>query len=349
MTFRTLITAATAGFLPVAALAETLTVVNQGGAPGEAQQTAVFTPFSEETGIEIVVDTYNQELAKIRGQVETGNLLWDVLSVHSLNESIACDEGLLERVDWSELLDQADFAAIGGFGACGAPYLVSPGAMVFDADKYPDNPPATWQDFWDVETWPGKRALPHQPDQVLEVALMADGVAPQDVPDVLAGPGGADRAFAKLEELKPHILWWKSGDESMQLLLTGEVAMGYGWQGRVNTANRSNNRNLKISWPAGYTSAVIYLAIMAGSPNVDAAKQLIAYALKSDVQANYAEIMGYPPANASAYALLSEENRANQPTDYQDLGMMQAGETYLTFWQDHGDELRQRFASFAAR
>ena len=51
----------------------------------------------------------------------------------------------------------------------------------------------------------------------------------------------------------------------------------------------------------------------------------------------------------TAYALLSEENRANQPTDYQDLGMMQAGETYLTFWQDHGDELRQRFASFAAR
>ena len=39
---------------------QTLTVVNQGGAPAEAQRQAVFEPFSKETGIKITVDTYNQ-------------------------------------------------------------------------------------------------------------------------------------------------------------------------------------------------------------------------------------------------------------------------------------------------
>lgn len=332
------------------ASAESLTVVNQGGAPGDAQKVAVFDPFTAETGIKIVVDTYNQELAKIRSQVETGNLIWDVASVHSLNDAVACDEGLLERIDWSQHIDKTKFESVGGFTECSAPYLVSPGAMVYDADRLQgDMAPRTWADFWNVEKWPGKRGLPFQPDQVLEIALMSDGVAPRDVPQVLAAPGGVDRAFARLEQIKPHVLWWKSGDESMQLLLTNEVVMGYGWQGRVNVANRSNGRHLKIVWEAGYTSAVIYLAVMAGSPRVNEAIELVKYTLGAEQQARYAELMGYPPANEDSYALLSEENRANQPTAYLDRGMMQAGDVYVDFWRDNGDSIRQRFSTFTAR
>lgn len=347
---------ATVAALSIAALtsyqasAESLTVVNQGGSPGDAQKTAVFDPFTAETGIEILVDTYNQELAKIRAQVETGNLIWDVASVHSLNDAIGCDEGLLERIDWSEHIDESKFEAVGGFTECGAPYLVSPGALVYDADRWQgDMVPRSWSDFWNVEKWPGKRALPFQPDQVLEIALMSDGVAPRDVPEVLASPGGVDRAFAQLEKIKPHVLWWKSGDESMQLLLTNEVVMGYGWQGRVNVANRSSGRNLKIAWEAGYTSAVIYLAVMAGSPKLKEAIDLVKYSLEAESQARYAEIMGYPPANVDSYAMLSDENRANQPTEYLDRGMMQAGELYISFWRDNGDSIRQRFSTFTAR
>ena len=34
------------------------------------------------------------------------------------------------------MLDEKPFQAIGGFGECGAPYLVSPGALVYDAAKF---------------------------------------------------------------------------------------------------------------------------------------------------------------------------------------------------------------------
>ncbi len=330
--------------------AETLTVVNQGGAPGDAQRTSVFVPFTAKTGIEIVTDAYNQELAKIRAQIETGNLIWDVASVHSLNEAVGCDEGLLAPIDWASHIDASLFEAVGGFGKCGAPYLVSPGGLVYDTERLSEaDAPKSWQDFWNVEKWPGKRGFPFQPDQVLEIALISDGVAPRDVPGVLAAPGGVDRAFARLEELKPHIVWWKSGDESMQLLLTNEVSMGYGWQGRVNVANRSNSRKLKIVWEAGYTSAVIYMAVMQGSPREKEAIELIKYALETEPQAEYAELMGYPPANESSFALLSEENRANQPTKFLDRGMMQTGEVYINFWRDNGDSIRQRFSTFTAR
>ena len=116
------------------AQAQTITLVNQGGAPGEAQKVAIFEPFTKETGIQIKVDTYNQELAKIRAQIETKNAIWHVVSLNPLNERAGCEEGLLEKIDWKSLIDPRQFEAI-GFGECGAPYLVSPGAMVYDGAK----------------------------------------------------------------------------------------------------------------------------------------------------------------------------------------------------------------------
>ena len=330
--------------------AETLTIVTQGGQPGDVQKKTVFEPFATETGIQIRVDTFNQELARLRTQVETGNLVWDAVSLNPINEVAGCEEGLLEKIDWSKHARAEAFEAVGGFGECGAPYLASPGALVIDSDKLKgDAAPKSWADFWDVAKFPGKRALMYQPDQTLEIALMADGVPPSDVVKVLTGPGGVDRAFRKLAELKPHIKWWKSGDESMQLLLTGEVSMGYGWLGRVNAANSSNNRKLRIVWDAGYTNALIFLGVMKGSPRKEQAIRLIAYQLSAPVQARHMEALGNPPANADANPLLSEGRRASLPDPKSRSGMMQAGSQYINFWLDNGDAIRQRFATFVAQ
>ncbi len=335
---------------PAVAQQRQVTLVNQGGAPADAQRVAVFEPFARETGIRVVVDTYNQELARLRSQIETKNLIWDIVSLNPINEAAGCEEGLLEKIDWKQLIPAKPFEAVGGFGACGAPYLISPGVLAYDSDKLKgDQAPTSWQDFWNVQKFPGKRGLLYQPDQMLEVALIADGVAPPDVPKVLTSPGGVDRAFRKLGEIKPHVKWWRSGDESMQLLLTGEVTMGYGWQGRVLAANATNKRNLKIVWPAGYVNAIIYLGVMKGTPRKDDAIKLIQYNLSTPAMARYADIMGLPPANADTYPLLSEAKRADLPGQYLDRGMMQGGSTYINFWLDNGDAIRQRFATFVAQ
>lgn len=333
-----------------AAFADTLTVVHQGGASGDAMQAAFIDPYASETGVAMTVDVFAQELARLRSQVETGNVVWDVVSVNPLNEAAGCEEGLLEQIDWSAMSNEADFEALGGFRDCGAPYLFSPGGLVYDGDEYVgDAAPQTWQDFWDTTKYPGKRGMLYQPDQTLELALMADGVEPGDVPAVLAGPGGVDRAFKKLEELKPHIVWWKTGDESMRLILSGEVEMVYAWQGRTNAANNANGRNLVIQWPAGFTSAVMYMGIMKGTPNKERAVEFVGYGLTPKAQAAFSEIMGSPPANAAAYDLISETAKQNMPSQHLDKLMLQAGDVYLNFWLDNGDEIRQRFATFAAQ
>ena len=67
---------------------------------------------------------------------------------------------------------------------------------------------------------PALRCRKH-PIYALETALIADGV-PMDK----LYPLDVDRAFKKLEQLKPHVLvWWSSGAQSAQVLKDGEVDM----------------------------------------------------------------------------------------------------------------------------
>lgn len=89
-----------------------------------------------------------------------------------------------------------------------------------------DKAPSGWDDFWDVEAFPGPRGLPDTGDRdwwVPVVALLADGVAPDDL-----FPLDLDRAYAKLDEIKPHIdVWWKSGNQLQQIMDTAKTATGY--------------------------------------------------------------------------------------------------------------------------
>jgi putative spermidine/putrescine transport system substrate-binding protein len=337
-------------FLSLSAMADSLTVANNGGTAAVGYREAYYKPFTAKTGHTIVDDSFNQELAKIRSQVETGNLIWDVVSVTAINEATACEEGLLEKVDWSKLLDPKDFEAVGGFGKCGLPNNFVSGGLVYDGDRYKgENVPKTWADFWNVTKFPGKRGLLYRAEQTMEVALMADGVPPADVMKVLSGPGGVDRAMKKLAELKPHIKWWKSGDESMQNILTGEVVMTFAWNGRVAVANRTNKRNLKIEFGAGHVSGSQMIAIMKGTKKKELAFDFIKLSSSPEPQAAFARAIDYAPANAKAYAFLTEAERATLPANHLHLASLQSGPIYLDFWVNNGDALLQRFITQAAQ
>lgn len=334
--------------MTAAAQAQTLTIATNGGSPAEAQAVTYDKSFTEKTGIAVVQDdgAYS-ELSKIRAQIDTGNLIWDMAVTVSVREATMCQEGLIEKIDWSQYLPADDFKAVGGFGACGAPYITSPGIIAYDTERYPnDTGPKSLADFWDVEKFPGMRGLVYQPDEIMELALMADGVPPEQVADVLITPEGLDRAFKKLEVLRPHIRWWKSGSESMQLLMNGETVMTYAYPGRVYNANKTDNRKFKIAWEAGFVSTPIYLVVVKGSPNKDAAIEYVKNALSPEQQAAYSDLTGQAPANIKAFDLLPKGGVLEEPKKYQDRGMVQVGPAYLNWYMDNGDMLAQRFAKF---
>ena len=85
--------------------------------------------------------------------------------------------------------------------------------------------PTKMADFFELQTFPGKRGLRKSPKGTLEWALIADGVPTADVYKVLATKDGAERAFKKLTELKPNIQWWEAGAQPPQFLVAGDVVL----------------------------------------------------------------------------------------------------------------------------
>jgi putative spermidine/putrescine transport system substrate-binding protein len=342
--FKTSLVAAlvTAAALPALAQSQ-LTVVNFGGANGAAQKKAYFEPFEKASGAKIVGVEYNGEQAKIKAMVETRNITWDVVEVESPDVNRGCDEGLFEKMDWAKVGNKADFqpAAV---HECGVGTFVWSTVLAYNADKLKDAP-KNWADFWDVKKYPGKRAMRKGARYNLEFALMADGVKPADVYKVLATPAGAERAFAKLSELKPSIQWWEAGAQPPQFLVAGDVVMTTAYNGRIDAAQREG-KNLGIAWYGGIYDLDFWV-IPKGSPNKDLAMKYIATASSADAQTEYARLISYGPTNNKALTKLDPKVLALLPTS--PANSKDALQFNIRFWADQGEELEKRFASWAAK
>ncbi|MBL3684702.1 extracellular solute-binding protein (plasmid) [Sinorhizobium meliloti] len=88
--------------------------------------------------------------------------------------------------------------------------------MAYDKDKL-KTAPTGWADFFDTKKFPGKRALRMTPIVSLPGALIADGVKPADVYEVLATTK-CRSSFKKLDTIKEDLIFWKAGAQPPQLL-----------------------------------------------------------------------------------------------------------------------------------
>ena len=142
---------------------------------------------------------------------------------------------------------------------------------------------------------------------------MADGVKRRRTSTrCSATKDGADRAFKKLDELKPNIQWWEAGAQPPQFLVAGDVVMTTAYNGRIDAAQREG-KNLKIAWTGGIYD-LDYWAIPKGTPNKDAALKFIAFASTPDAQAEYAKNIAYGPTNKEALGQARRED-AGQHAD----------------------------------
>jgi putative spermidine/putrescine transport system substrate-binding protein len=341
---RSILVTAVAALFALPALAQQLTVVNFGGANGNAQKKAYYEPFEKATGVKVVPVEYNGEQAKVKAMVEAKNVTWDVVELESPDVGRGCDEGLFEKLDYAKIGNKADFAPKAAVTDCGIGIFVWSTVMAYNADKVKDAP-KTWADFWDVKKVPGKRGMRKGARYNVEFALLADGVKPEDVYKVLATKEGADRAFKKLTELKPSIQWWEAGAQPPQFLVAGDVVMSTAYNGRIDAAQREG-KNLKVTW-TGQIYDLEYFGIVKGSPNRDNAYKFLALALGTDGQAEYAKNIAYGPTNTKALAKLDAKVLGNLPTA--PANTKGAVEFNIKFWADQGEALEKRFASWATQ
>src|SRR5437868_8299800 len=75
--------------------AETLNVVTFGGAYEAAAKKAYFDPFTQSTGVNFSMESYDGGLAKLSAMEQAKNTTWDLIDLESNDAIAACDEGLL--------------------------------------------------------------------------------------------------------------------------------------------------------------------------------------------------------------------------------------------------------------
>jgi putative spermidine/putrescine transport system substrate-binding protein len=290
-----LATTALAG--PALAEGGSLTVASWGGSYQAAQSKALFEPYEANTGNTVKQETYGG-MSDVRLQVTSGQVTLDVVVSGSGSAARAGEEGLLEPLDY-DVIDVSSFTpgtyskyCVGGdvFSVVGA----------WNTDKFGEDGPQSWADFFDTEKFPGTRGYRAKVAGALEVAMMADGVAPEDVYKELDSEAGIERALNKIRELKPNIaVFWTSGAQQAQLMKDGEVDMTTGWNGRFDNAKADG---AKVSYT--FNQALLdydCFAVPKGAPNKDLAMQFIAEISKAEYQDDLPKYITYGPTNTKAF------------------------------------------------
>lgn len=326
------------------AAARDLTVVAWGGSTQEAQRKLYYEPFMKKTGIKLLEDSWSGGIGILRTKIQGGNSNWDVVQVEVDELGLGCTEGLYEKLDW-KALGGAELFLKEAVHECGVGAALWSTAMTYDADKMPDGP-KNWADFWDVKKFPGKRSLRKGAKYNLEFALMADGVPKEEVYKVIRTPAGIERAFKKLDELKPHIVWWTAGGQPLQLLASGEVVMTSAYSSRPFFARRQEKKNYAVVWNQSIY-AIDFWVVLKGSPNRDNAFKLVEFMTRAEQQRPYPTLAGSSPTNLEAIKTVDAEVAplvAGYPANREAAMIIDSD-----FWTDNADQLTQRFNAWAAR
>jgi putative spermidine/putrescine transport system substrate-binding protein len=326
------------------ACARDLTVVSWGGSYQDAQKEVYFKPFMKNTGIPMNDDSWDGGVGVLRAKVEGGALNWDVVEVESEELALGCDEGLYEKIDYTKI-GWKDSYLPEAVNDCGVGAIVYDFILAYDGDKLKDGP-KSWADFFDLKKYPGMRALRQGPKTTLEIALMADGVAPKDVYTVLATEAGVDRAFAALSTIRDQLIFWKAGAQPPQLLASGEVAMTSAYNGRISAANDTNHKNFKMSWN-GALFTIDSWVILKGSPNKDKALKFLDFVGKPEYQRFLPNYIAYGVTNKRAMPLIDPKMVARLPTNPEN--MANAVEISDAFWAENLDHLTERFNTWIAK
>ncbi|WP_036186317.1 ABC transporter substrate-binding protein [Marinimicrobium agarilyticum] len=328
-----------------------LTVVSWDGAYVKSQILGFIRPYENKTGVRVNVLQYSGGIDEIRRQVRAWNVHWDLVDLELFDAIRACEEGLLVRLNHDSLPAAPDGTPASedfinsSLMPCGVGNVVGSTVISYSQARWEKEKPDRLEDFFDLQQFPGPRGLRRTPQGNLEWALIADGVAPEKVYEVLSTEAGLDRAFEVLNRIKPHIVWWRTGEEAIRLLETDRVAMSSVYSGRVDDAVE-RGEPLEIIW-----DHQIWFYDVWGIPkhgrNVELAKDFLRFATSTESLAAQAKYIPYGPVRQSSMALLEPERRQRMPTS--EAHLKTAVELNAAWWSENLDRIAPRFERWVDR
>lgn len=312
------------------AASKNLVFVTWGGTYRTSLEEALIKPFTAETGINVtVVDT--PDLAKVKVQVTTGNVEWDVFDAPGALGTAGSRAGYWEPLN-SSLFDTSDLSIEATKDL--VPLYTFSGGIAYDPKRYPDGKhPKNFVEYFDAKAFPGRRTFRNRPSETLEAALLADGV-----PHSKMYPLDVDRAFKSLDRIKSSVAKWVDPTpQTITLLQTNEVDFSYSYASRVRAVAKTG-ASLAFSFDQTLND-LEYLAVLRNAPNKDNALKFVSFALQPERQAAAMNLLGTTPNSKKALPMLSAETRKWLPDMTSDQNLILND----WWWSENFEEVSRRF------
>ncbi|HLU35087.1 MAG TPA: extracellular solute-binding protein [Thermomicrobiales bacterium] len=321
-----------AGYLdPNRYTGQTVTVATAGAAEFlDALHEAFFDAFERDTGATVEHAEFGRDgTENLAAQVESGEILWDVMLVPASEVLAYADRGMIAAIDYNIVDSTSLYPELTMQHGVGA--MMYSTTMVYSVSA--DAPPADWAEFFDLSTFDGTRALRRSPVGTLEFALMADGVPMDEL-----YPLEVDRAFRKLESIREATLFYEDSKQPIELVRTGQVGLASAWTVRTNLPDAASL--VKPQWNQGMISADAWVTPR-GSRNADLAMNFINYATRAIPTANFTRLQPFGPVNKDAIPLLRSDIISSLPNSPANMSM-QFFENW-SYWRDMREPLTAQF------
>jgi len=315
-----------------------------------SQMLGFVRPYENETNSRVHVAHYGGGISEIRDQVESANVIWDVVDLTQADSLRACEEGLLEDLSGIDLPNGSDGTSAkedfvdGALNDCGVGVIVWATAFAHSASAYADNAPSTIADFFDTDAFPGKRAIRNDPTVIMEWALMADSVAREDVYATLETEDGVAQAFAKMDSIRSGLQLWQAGREPVRMLNSGDVTMSMIWATTGATAAKEEGADFAVNMD-GRVIELDLFGIPKGSRFVDEAKDFIRYASSTNSLANMVGFLPNGPTRKSSLSRLSDDTLQQIPNGpaYEDKAFIMSD---AKWWAANHGRLEEAFQAW---
>ncbi len=317
----------------VSLAADPIVMVTWGGSYQDLLQKLVAEPFTQKTGIPVKL-VGGPDLAKAKAQIMTGNLEWDIYDNGGPQIFAGEKENLWEPLD-TNIVDTSGLAVPATKTA--VPFFLYAGGIGYVPERKPKHP-NSFAEFWDIKNFPGRRLLRDQPNQIMEAALLADGVSPAEM-----YPLDIERAFRSLDKIKPHVTRWSlQTPEAISLMQTNEIDFAFTYNGRVATAQQEG---LNIQFVTNESIVMTeYFTVLRGSKRREQAMRFLAFALQPEIQTAFSNAYYSIPGRAKALAAVDDKvkNLLPDPKGPRTVVINEA------WWTDNYVDLNRRFKEWVS-
>ncbi|WP_181183607.1 MULTISPECIES: extracellular solute-binding protein [unclassified Mesorhizobium] len=330
-----------AGTLTMPAIAQSkpdqLLVADGGSILRDAYTKAYYEPFTQKTGIKVVPQSY-MGAAEIKAIVD--NKAWgqgDVALTGTAEAAVVSTQGLAEKIDYGNI-DRADF-----FDSMSSDdwfmTLVAASCLAWNTEKFPgDKAPKSWTDFFKKSgSFPGRRTLQKAATLTLDIAAIGDGVARDKL-----YPLDINRSIASLDRIRDDIVWWESGSQSQQNMVSGEADLGFLWNGRAQQL-KDQGKPIDFTFQDAVLDGDAFV-IPKGHPNAKWAHELAVVFADGKNQAKFTELLPYGAATKSGVALVSPARLAVTPTGPENRKVTVLQD--FAWWAKNGEEAMRRFTEW---